>query len=50
MISMMPMPIASAISVPAGPATGRNVLPGIANNPQPTIIPKAIPNTSIEDR
>ena len=47
---MMTMPIAMAITVPAGPATGRKVLPGMANTPQPTMQPKAIPHTSSLDR
>ena len=50
MISMMTIPIPMAITVPAGPATGRKVLPGIANTPQPTIQPKAMLHTSRGDR
>ena len=46
MISMMTIPIPMAITVPAGPATGRKVLPGIANTPQPTMQPKAMLHTS----
>lgn len=36
--------------VPAGPATGRKLVPGITNAPQPTIQPKAMAHTSREDR
>ena len=50
MISMMTMPASIAITVPAGPATGRNVVPGMANTPQPTMQPKAIAHTSSGDR
>ena len=50
MISMMTMPIPMAISVPAGPASGRKVFPGMANTPQPTMQPKAIAHTSRGDR
>ena len=49
-ISMMIMPISMAISVPIGPATGRNVVPGMANTPQPTMQPKAIAQTSTGER
>lgn len=50
MISMMSIPINMAITVPAGPATGRKVVPGMAKTPQPTIQPKAIAQTSIGDK
>ena len=50
MTSMMHMPTIRAIIVPAGPATGRKVLPGMANTPQPTMVPKAIAHTSMGDR
>ena len=47
-ITMMPMPM--AMIVPAGPATGRNVVPGMTNAPQPTMQPKAMAHTSRGDR
>ena len=50
MISMMIIPISMESMVPSGPATGRNVVPGMAKTPQPTIQPKAIAQTSITDR
>ena len=50
MISMMTMPISIEITVPSGPATGRKVVPGMANTPQPTMQPKAIAQTSITDK
>ena len=49
-ISIITIPMSMAISVPAGPATGRNVVPGMANTPQPTMQPKAIAHTSIGER
>ena len=50
MISMITIPINIEHAVPCGPATGRNVVPGIANTPQPIMQPKAIAQTSITDR
>jgi hypothetical protein len=50
MISMMSIPINIAIMVPAGPATGRKVVPGMTKTPQPTIQPKAIAHTSKGDK
>ena len=49
-MSMMAVPTAMAISVPAGPATGRKVVPGMTKAPQPTMQPKAIAQTSTRDR
>ena len=50
MISMITIPMIMAISVPAGPATGRKVVPGMANTPQPTMQPKDIAHTSTGER
>ena len=50
MISITITPTAMAISVPAGPATGKNVVPGITKAPQPTMQPKAIAQTSTGER
>lgn len=47
---MMAMPIMSAIAVPAGPAMGRKVVPGMANTLHPTMQPKASAQASICDR
>ena len=41
---------ASALTVPAGPAAGRKVVPGITKAPQPTMQPKAMAQTSKGDR
>ena len=46
MTSIITTPIPMAISVSAGPATGRKVVPGITKAPQPTMQPKAIAQTS----
>ena len=43
---MMAIPASMAMRVPNGPATGRNVVPGITNIPHPTMTPKAMPQTS----
>ena len=40
MISMMTAPSKIPMTVPSGPATGRKVLPGIMNAPQPTAQPR----------
>lgn len=48
--SMMAVLIAMEISVPRGPATGKKVVPGITNAPQPTMQPKAMAHTSSLDR
>ena len=39
-----------AITVPIGPAMGRNVVPGMTKAPQPIMHPKAIAHTSIGER
>ena len=48
--SISSVPMASAMTVPAGPAAGRNVVPGMTNAPQPTMQPKAMAQTSSLDR
>jgi len=35
--------------VPIGPATGRKVVPGMTNTPQPTMQPKEIAHMSSEE-
>ena len=47
---MISVPAASAMTVPAGPAAGRKVVPGITKAPQPTMQPKAMAQTSKRDR
>ena len=39
-----------AMTVPIGPAMGRNVVPGMTKAPQPIMHPKAIAHTSIGER
>ena len=39
--TMMARPISMARTVPAGPPTGRKVVPGMTKEPQPTLLPKA---------
>ena len=39
MTNIMSAPIIRPIKVPIGPATGRKVVPGITNAPQPTLHP-----------
>ena len=45
--SMIAVPAIIAMTVPAGPAAGRKVVPGIAKTPQPTMQPNAIAHTVI---
>ena len=47
---MMTTLIAIAISVPIGPATGRNVVPGMTKTPQPTMQPKEIAHISNDEK
>lgn len=39
-----------AMMVPAGPATGKNVVPGITNAPQPMMQPRDRAHTSSVDK
>ena len=48
--SIIAMPLSMEMIVPNGPATGRTVVPSMANTPQPTMQPKAIPQTSVTER
>ena len=41
MINILIMPIRNPIKAPNGPALGKNVVPGITNEPQPRLLPKA---------
>ena len=50
MTSMIASPIAMDMMVPVGPATGRKVEPGMTKEPQPTMQPKAIAQTSSLER
>ena len=36
---MATVPMRNAMAVPSGPATGRKVVPGMTNEPQPTVQP-----------
>ena len=47
---MTTIPISIASKVPIGPATGKNVVPGMANTPQPIMQPKAMAHTSTGSR
>jgi hypothetical protein len=47
---MTARPIVIEMSVPPGPATGRNVEPGMTKAPHPTMQPKAIAHASREER
>ena len=43
-------PTSIPIAVPMGPASGRNVVPGMTNEPQPTAQPKESAQTAIGDK
>ena len=47
MIMIINAPIIMPAAVPAGPAFGRNALPGSTKHPQPMMAPKASPQTSM---
>ena len=50
MINMTTAPIIMPRAVPAGPAFGKNVVPGITNAPHPTAHPKDSAHTDIGER
>ena len=50
MTSMIASPITMEMMVPVGPATGRNVEPGMTKDPQPTAQPKDMAHTASKEK